>query len=103
MQLLQLISLIDWWWAIRTEFVDQINASTVTYGKKIRVCLVGDVINDASTVLAAQSFAVPVVQSSNGLDLPDEHAWQTCYILDDFDGPMFETLNKNKQWYHWIK
>ena len=66
--------------------------------ENLRICLVGNVVNDADTVLAAQSFGVPVITSETGLEIINDDDWRTHFILDSFEGPIYETIHRNKQW-----
>ncbi|XP_037958476.1 protein ECT2 isoform X2 [Teleopsis dalmanni] len=63
----------------------------------IRICLVGDVVNDAELVEVARSFNVPVLTSENGLELINDNDWRTYFILSEFEGPTFEAIHENKQ------
>ncbi|CAD7002467.1 unnamed protein product [Ceratitis capitata] len=64
----------------------------------LRICLVGDIINDEETVEAARSFNVPVITSENGLDALNDFEWRTFFVLKDFEGPIYDAIHKNKQW-----
>lgn len=74
------------------------NTALSSYESNKRICFIGDTGKDSDSVTAAQSFAVPVIFSEDGSDLTDDHNWQTCFVLDDFDSSLFETLNKDKKW-----
>lgn len=63
-----------------------------------RICLVGSLASNENINKVAKSFQVPVVLSETGLELlvdkPEKVV--TYFILDDFEGPIFETLSKTK-------
>ncbi|XP_053956531.1 protein ECT2 isoform X1 [Anastrepha ludens] len=65
--------------------------------ENLRICLVGDVVNDAETVEAARCFNVPVITSENGLDVLNDSEWRTYFVLKDFEGPIFDAIHKNKK------
>ncbi|XP_036338298.1 protein ECT2 isoform X1 [Rhagoletis pomonella] len=65
--------------------------------ENLRICLVGDVVNDAETVEAARCFNVPVITSENGLDVLNDYEWRTYFVLKDFEGPIYDAIHKNKQ------
>ncbi|KAH8234967.1 hypothetical protein KR032_006698, partial [Drosophila birchii] len=62
-----------------------------------RICLVGNVGQDADTLQAAESFGLPIVTSETGLDIAGESDWRTFYVLDDFEGASFEAIHKQKE------
>uniref|UniRef100_A0A182QYH4 Protein ECT2 n=1 Tax=Anopheles farauti TaxID=69004 RepID=A0A182QYH4_9DIPT len=75
-----------------------------------RICLVGSVAQDAATLAAAQSFKLPIVTSDTGAeylrvgqDEDDEDGadtaagFSTVFVLDDFQGPVYDAINKAKQ------
>lgn len=66
--------------------------------ESLRICLVGDAINDASIVEAAQTFGVPVITSETGLELINDYDWRTYFILSEFESPAYEAIHKSKQW-----
>ncbi|XP_065360753.1 protein ECT2 isoform X2 [Calliphora vicina] len=65
--------------------------------ENLRICLVGDVINDAATVEAAQTFGVPIITSETGLELINDYDWRTYFILNDFESPVYDAIHKSKQ------
>uniref|UniRef100_A0A0K8VQ84 Protein ECT2 n=1 Tax=Bactrocera latifrons TaxID=174628 RepID=A0A0K8VQ84_BACLA len=65
--------------------------------ENLRICLVGDVVNDTETVEAARCFNVPVITSENGLDVLNDYAWRTFFVLKDFEGPIYDAIHRNKQ------
>ncbi|XP_026847327.1 protein ECT2 isoform X2 [Drosophila persimilis] len=62
-----------------------------------RICLVGNVGQDADTLLAAESFGLPVITSDSGLDTADDKEWRTFYVMGDFEGDNFQALHKQKE------
>ncbi|XP_067646398.1 uncharacterized protein pbl isoform X1 [Eurosta solidaginis] len=65
--------------------------------ENLRICLVGDIIDDAETFEAARSFNVPVITSENGLDVLSDYEWRTYFVLRDFESPIYDAIHKNKQ------
>lgn len=65
--------------------------------KQTRICLVGGVSNDLSTLQTAQKLGVPVIISDTGLDYITDEKWLTYFILDDFEGPAYAAINNAKQ------
>ncbi|TMW51769.1 hypothetical protein DOY81_003150 [Sarcophaga bullata] len=65
--------------------------------ESLRICLVGDVINDPNTVEAAQTFGVPIITSETGLELINDYDWRTYFIINDFESPVYEAIHKSKQ------
>lgn len=61
-----------------------------------RICLVGAVVDDPDTVVAAQTFGVPVITSDTGADIISDTNWMTYFVLNDFDGPIFKAIQKSK-------
>jgi protein ECT2 len=39
---------------------------------------------------------VPIVTSETGSELIDDHSWTTFFILNDFEGPLYEAIYKTK-------
>uniref|UniRef100_A0A1B0B5F2 Uncharacterized protein n=1 Tax=Glossina palpalis gambiensis TaxID=67801 RepID=A0A1B0B5F2_9MUSC len=64
----------------------------------IRICLVGEVAEDESCCEAARTFGVPVVTSETGLELINDYAWRTHFILKDFETTLYSAIHKSKQW-----
>lgn len=64
----------------------------------MRICLVGEVANDIDSVEAARTFGIPIITSQTGLELIEDYEWRTYFILNDFDSPNFEMIQKGKQW-----
>ncbi|XP_055688272.1 protein ECT2 isoform X9 [Lutzomyia longipalpis] len=70
--------------------------STVAEVENRRICLVGTVLDDEGTVKAAQSFGIPVITSETGSEYILDHDWVTYFVVNQFDGPMFEAIHKSK-------
>lgn len=66
--------------------------------ENLRICLLGDVVNDPETVEAAHTFGVPIVTSETGLELVNDYDWRTYFVLRDFESPIYEAIHKSKQW-----
>lgn len=65
--------------------------------ENLRICLVGDAVNDAATVAAAHSFGVPVITSETGLEIINDYDWRTYFIVRDFESSLYEAIHKSKQ------
>ncbi|XP_073843940.1 epithelial cell transforming 2 pebble isoform X2 [Musca autumnalis] len=65
--------------------------------ENLRICLVGDVIQNDAAVEAAHTFGVPVITSETGLELINDYDWRTYFILNEFEGPVYEAIHKSKQ------
>lgn len=63
-----------------------------------RICLVGEAGRDAETLQAAESFGMPVIQSETGQDIISDMDWRTFYVLQDFEGEIFDAIHKQKEW-----
>lgn len=61
-----------------------------------RICIVGSLINDNSVCAAAQSFGVSIVTSDTGFEYAADTNCSTIFIIDNFDGEIFDTLYKSK-------
>lgn len=57
--------------------------------------MIGAVANDTETIALAQSFGVPVETSDTGIEKLSEREWITYFIINDFNGPIFEELQKS--------
>ncbi|XP_002068972.3 protein ECT2 [Drosophila willistoni] len=68
-----------------------------------QICLVGDAGRDMETLQAAHSFGMPVIISETGMEfidgsgIPDGAKSRTFFVLPDFEGSLYETLNSQKQ------
>lgn len=65
-------------------------------GKSKRICLVGGVAEDQDVLNTARLFNVPVLTSETGSELLDDDSWTTYFILSEFEGPVFDDINKAK-------
>lgn len=62
----------------------------------VRICLVGTVVDDPDTLAAAQTFSVPVITSETGAEILSDTNWETYFIMNEFDGPIFKAIQKTK-------
>lgn len=75
-------------------------ASGIASPGNIRICLVGEVVDDPDTLAAAKHFGVPLLTSETGEEYAlGNHEWMTYFILKDFEGPLFEALSKSPNKY----
>lgn len=70
--------------------------STLAEVENRRICLVGTVLDDEGTVKAAQNFGIPVITSETGSEYILDDDWVTYFVVNQFDGPMFEAIHKSK-------
>lgn len=61
-----------------------------------RICLTGSLVSDENIKKVAESFNVPVISSETGLEYLTDNKVITYFILEDFEGPIFETISKSK-------
>ncbi|XP_058457901.1 protein ECT2 isoform X4 [Malaya genurostris] len=61
-----------------------------------RICLVGSVAQDKPTLVAAQSFQVPIVTSETGAELLTDTNYITYFILNQFEGPVYDNIYRSK-------
>ncbi|XP_070509513.1 protein ECT2 [Chironomus tepperi] len=61
-----------------------------------RICLVGSLVSDENIKKVAESFNVPVISSETGVEYLTDKEVVTYFILEDFEGPIFETISKTK-------
>lgn len=87
----------------QTMVMDQNHQDTLTNetviendGKSKRICLVGGVAEDQDVLNIARLFNVPVVTSETGSELLDDDSLTTYFILSEFEGPVFDDINKAK-------
>lgn len=64
--------------------------------ERARICLVGAVAQDKATLTAAQSFKVPIVTSETGAEFLSDTSYVTYFILNDFEGPIYDTIYRSK-------
>lgn len=77
--------------------MDKTLASSSAYVmEKQRICLIGSVVDDSETVLAAQTFNVPVLTSDSGIELVRDNDWVTYFVMNKFEGPEFDVIRKSK-------
>lgn len=69
----------------------------VIAGYDRRICLIGGLANDYGLQTVAESFEVPVVHSQDGKQYMDDTACCTYYIIDNFDGSVYNSLCKCRQ------
>lgn len=72
-------------------------ATTSEGNAAVRICLVGEVMDDQETIKAAKHFNVPILTSETGQEyaLEKEGQWTTYFILKNFEGPLFDALSKS--------
>ncbi|XP_065079115.1 protein ECT2 isoform X2 [Ochlerotatus camptorhynchus] len=64
--------------------------------EQVRVCLVGAVAHDKATLAAAQSLKLPFVLSETGAEYLTDTSIVTYFVLNHFDGPVYETIYRCK-------
>ena len=64
---------------------------------KERICLVGSVANDEKVKTSVNSFNVPIVTSSSGVEFCNDTEWITYFVLSDFGGENFATIRESEQ------
>lgn len=64
--------------------------------KMKRICLVGLTAHDENLKSAANTFNIPVVESETGLELIVDNKWSTYFVLEEFEGPIYEAISKSK-------
>ncbi|XP_055380892.1 protein ECT2 [Condylostylus longicornis] len=62
----------------------------------LRICLVGNVCDDKNTVNAAKKIGVPVITSETATDIILDDVWVTYFILNNFEGAIYEAIKKTK-------
>lgn len=62
-----------------------------------RICLVGTAASDPTTVATAHTFGVPIVTSETGEEFAQDQSCTTVFVLDSFEGAVFNGLYKSKQ------
>lgn len=78
--------------------MDPLNNETVVerHCQRVRICLVGSVAEDHEVREAAQLFKVPVESSETGKEFISDDSWTTYFILPEFEGQIFDDINKAK-------
>ena len=59
-----------------------------------RICLVGSVAENEEAVAASKVFSIPVLTSESGREFIADDTWMTYFILDCFEGPIFDSIYK---------
>lgn len=49
-------------------------------------------MDDPKTVEVARTFGVPVISSETGEEFLTDTSWLTYFIMNDFEGPLFEAI-----------
>ncbi|KAG5896616.1 hypothetical protein JTB14_009526 [Gonioctena quinquepunctata] len=62
-----------------------------------RLCLVGNLAGDAKLHSVAETFGVPVVTSKDGQEYAHDESCQTIFVVDNFEGDVYNKLNKLRQ------
>lgn len=62
-----------------------------------RICLIGSLINDLKLRAVAESFRVPVLTSEDGKDYVQDFNFNTMFVLDCFEGDIYNYLYKQRQ------
>jgi hypothetical protein len=62
-----------------------------------RICLVGSLAKQAALRKVAESFNVPVVTSDDGRDYAQDDFYSTMFVLENFEGDVYNSLCKQKQ------
>lgn len=70
--------------------------------ENVRICLVGSVAEDETTMEAAKAFNVPIITSEIGTEIVEDSDWITYFVMHDFDGPVFDAIRKSKHRYDCI-
>lgn len=81
--------------------IDDISANTKKSMQ--RICLVGIVVDNQESLKYAQSFNVPVITSETGGEFISDDSWSTYFVLNSFEGPIFEAIHKTKHKYDIFK
>lgn len=71
--------------------------STVTTNGNRRICLIGTVSKDCQVLKAAESFDLPIVKSETGQEYINDNNCSTIFVLENFEGDVYNTLYKAKQ------
>ncbi|KAJ3633884.1 hypothetical protein MTP99_010803 [Tenebrio molitor] len=62
-----------------------------------RICLVGSLAKQAALRKVAESFNVPIVTSDDGRDYAQDDFYSTMFVLENFEGDVYNSLCKQKQ------
>lgn len=85
------------------KFGNQIDDISNTKRSMQRICLVGTVVDNQESLKYAQSFNVPVITSETGGEFISDDSWSTYFVLNSFEGPIFEAIHKTKHKYDIFK
>lgn len=72
------------------------NVISATMEESRRICIVGSLGRDGTVVEAAKSFQIPVIITDSGHEYIDYDTYITYFILNEFEGDMFELLVQKK-------
>ncbi|XP_073980533.1 epithelial cell transforming 2 pebble isoform X2 [Rhodnius prolixus] len=64
--------------------------------ENFRICLIGNVAKDETVKEAAKVFQVSVELSEDGSEWIDAPANSTVFVLEDFSGPLFDSLKEKE-------
>ncbi|VEN56703.1 unnamed protein product [Callosobruchus maculatus] len=62
-----------------------------------RLCLVGSLADDSTLRTVAESYGVPVVTSKDGQEYTHDDSCSTIFVLENFEGNVFEKLHKSRK------
>nr|CAI5842869.1 unnamed protein product [Callosobruchus analis] len=62
-----------------------------------RLCLVGNLADDPALRTIAESYGVPVVTSKDGQEYSHDDSCSTIFVLENFEGNVFEKLHKSRK------
>nr|CAH7740851.1 unnamed protein product [Callosobruchus chinensis] len=62
-----------------------------------RLCLVGKLADDSALRTVAESYGVPVVTSKDGQEYTHDDTCSTIFVLENFEGNVFEKLHKSRK------
>lgn len=65
--------------------------------KNKRICLIGSLTNDSTLRAVAESFRVPILTSEDGKEYAQDFSFNTMFVLDNFEGDIYNYLYKQKQ------
>lgn len=62
-----------------------------------RLCLVGTLAKDPNLRAVAEKFDVPIISSKDGQDFAHDIGCTTIFVVDNFEGDVYNKLYKTKQ------
>jgi protein ECT2 len=65
--------------------------------QKKRICLVGPCSENSKLLEALEAFKIPIICSETGLEFIHDHKWTTYFVLNQFEGDIFDKIYKSKQ------